>query len=920
MMLRKFHLFSVRGSSRFCRGFLALALTLALGSTALALEARTVTSLSLETESSSPSDFCRVGETLFFRANDGIHGSELWKIEGPDAKPVMVADIKPGASSSPEELVSMGGRLFFFTDDGANGSQLWTSDGTEEGTSLVKAIFSERMIWNHHLAVAGDRLFFFADDMLNGFQLWTSDGTDAGTVPVTDLHELEPDSIPFRGEICAVGETVYFVADDGTHGFELWQSDGTAGGTAMVADLYPSDPGSTPECLTPAGGSLFFLANDGVNGRQVYGLDGEGPVGVTSFDEHHQAYGLFAGPDGSLFIFSLTSGSSGEVWHLPSGTSSADLGCTLSGDVGDNIRIEPVENIDGGMIFTLLKYHPGPSPQEAEFTSELWSIGADGTGAAKFATLDEPVVTASETSVLLDGQLFFLTESWVNGGISLWRTDGTESGTVPLVSEEEDWFVMGLYAFGDVLFLKVGESRHGSELWVGDGTPDGFLLHTDINRTSEAGLDVWGDRIYFGAWDESGSGLWASDGTAGGTARIAETPPVSGHGPCYFSNGETEMFFFAGGAEEGVRLWASDGTDAGSRQLADVGPENRRFDSALQELNGERYFIRQEAGDRQSGYIPQLWKTNGTVEGTVLVADPAAGFAGMNDCLVRSGNRLFFDVTNLETYEVELWVSDGTPGGTAPVEAELPQGYLPELAVTDSGEVFFALWGRNGEMTLWKSDGTPEGTVQVALLGTDAEVAAADFVPVGDGVFFRVYRYETWEIELWVTEGTEETTHRVADINPEGKDDVGRLTALGDGVVFAANDGIHGRELWSSDGTGEETVMVADINPDGYANPMGLEVLDGRFFFSADDGVHGRELWTSDGTEEGTFMVCDAFPGDSNPQNPVLLGDELYFTAVDGDGDINLMRAVEGGGSGCSTSGLPALGLLLLPLLGLLKR
>ena len=97
-----------------------------------------------DTPPSWPSHFADVGGTLFFTANDGIHGYELWKSNGTNAGTVLVKDIQPDARGGddygPGSLTGVGGTLFFTADDGIHGSELWKSDGTKAGTVLVKDI------------------------------------------------------------------------------------------------------------------------------------------------------------------------------------------------------------------------------------------------------------------------------------------------------------------------------------------------------------------------------------------------------------------------------------------------------------------------------------------------------------------------------------------------------------------------------------------------------------------------------------------------------------------------------------------------------------------------------------------------------------------------------------------------------------
>src|SRR5262249_39719521 len=54
------------------------------------------------------------------------HGRELWRSDGTAAGTVLVKDINPGSgSSNPEGLTLSGGHLFFTADDGVHGVELW---------------------------------------------------------------------------------------------------------------------------------------------------------------------------------------------------------------------------------------------------------------------------------------------------------------------------------------------------------------------------------------------------------------------------------------------------------------------------------------------------------------------------------------------------------------------------------------------------------------------------------------------------------------------------------------------------------------------------------------------------------------------------------------------------------------------------
>src|SRR5437868_3374972 len=127
-----------------------------------------------------------------------------------------VKDINTGASapigSTPSHLVAVGSALFFIADDGVSGPELWKSDGTSGGTVLVKDIRSAAT--GSTLAALGEvggTLFFSADDGSNGAELWKSDGTLGGTVLVKDIAYRTANAQP--DELTDVNGTLYFAAN-----------------------------------------------------------------------------------------------------------------------------------------------------------------------------------------------------------------------------------------------------------------------------------------------------------------------------------------------------------------------------------------------------------------------------------------------------------------------------------------------------------------------------------------------------------------------------------------------------------------------------------------------------------------------------------------------------------------------------------
>ena len=164
-------------------------------------------------------------ETVFFAADDGTHGMELWKVTpASPALPSLVKDIRPGAGSGLGNLngliVADATGVIFRADDGVHGLETWHSDGTEAGTRMLADINTatadavpdpgglELRCWvggrlRQHASTASLRFgFAFLVSYLSTFMRLTpgdliATGTPSGVGPVEvgDLMEVEIDGI-----------------------------------------------------------------------------------------------------------------------------------------------------------------------------------------------------------------------------------------------------------------------------------------------------------------------------------------------------------------------------------------------------------------------------------------------------------------------------------------------------------------------------------------------------------------------------------------------------------------------------------------------------------------------------------------------------------------------------------------------------
>ncbi|MFK7921216.1 MAG: ELWxxDGT repeat protein [Bacteroidia bacterium] len=244
--------------------------------------------------SSTPQDLYKVGNTIFFSADDGTNGRELWKTDGTTAGTVLVKDINPTGSSSPEAFERVGSYLMFFADDGVHGDELWRTDGTTAGTVMVKDInpgsADSKYIIPYHTEMDG-YYYFNGNDGVNGTEIWRSDGTEAGTNLVIDIRTGQYGSNP-NGFFSHDG-LLYVSAYDITDGFELWISDGVTTGKYMSFQAGLSC--GCPSDFTFFNNLIFFTADNGFSGREMWSLDPSTitslPVELLDFQANLQANG-----------------------------------------------------------------------------------------------------------------------------------------------------------------------------------------------------------------------------------------------------------------------------------------------------------------------------------------------------------------------------------------------------------------------------------------------------------------------------------------------------------------------------------------------------------------------------------------------------------------------------------------------------
>ncbi|HTN18402.1 MAG TPA: ELWxxDGT repeat protein [Chitinophagaceae bacterium] len=392
--------------------------------------------------SAQPNFFRESGGKLFFNADDGVHGRELWIYDKSGGGPVLYKDIHSGTTgSNPKPLATYKDQLYFFINELTVGTQLRFTNSSMKGVDRVEGVYFQ----SSQPTVFKEQLFFTGSETPYTYQseLWVTDGSTSAK-KVIDIYPGDSGSNP--NYYFVFKDKLYFSANNKTNGFELWVSDGTSGGTKLFMDINPGAGHSSPYSFTEHEGKLFFVADDGTHGRELWISDGT-VAGTHMVKDINTYIGSVMGSDpawmtsykGKLYFNAFDISAGRELW------------CTDGTETGTRL----VKDI-----------YPGSNP--------AWPAWLIVYGSKLY-------FTASHSDTL---------------GQQLFQTDGTDTGTVmlypssfPLRKDMVTSYPF-LTLFNDKLFFVASYNNNYSQLWsiedrvlsVPKTTAAGFLLYPNPTK------------------------------------------------------------------------------------------------------------------------------------------------------------------------------------------------------------------------------------------------------------------------------------------------------------------------------------------------------------------------------------------------------------------------------------------------------
>ena len=674
-------------------------------------------SVEYEPPSSNPTNLTLTEVGVFFTADDGVHDRELWLLREPTGIPEMITNMtNVSMGDTFEDFMPFGKGVTFRA--GTEGQHtMWYSDGSVEGTSVIE-FDSNAKSYRYPMFEWDGRFFYVCEDFQSTNSIWYLEADTFTPTPLIQSDDRGYQLIITSRSFALMDDYFMFSASTNINGasptYGLWRSDGTDQGTYVVKEFIES-----PVVFFRFDDMMFFQAlSSEKTGWELWKTDGtsEGTVMVKDIAPGHE-----------------------------------------SSSPGDLHRIEG----DDGIYFAALDQKHG---------RELWFSDGTEEGTYLVADIFPGSSDAAPYKFISNGQFLFFNASSEGTGAELWRT--TEDGKgVELVKdiypgpEASEPYAFSLHE--KTLIFSANSPEVGEELWATDGTNgEGAILIADVFTGAESSYPYHttyfkGHTIFTADHPLIGNELWRMETIGQDVVPVfdihddeLENPSSS---PDELTVTTHQLFFTADNVKDGTELWVSDGSKEGTVMVKDIFPGRASSDpqeiTALNQvkvntdhpLNRVVYF---RADDGSNGV--ELWKSDGTNEGTKMVKDIWEGNASSAPREFTPWNTHMFFVATDNVMGTELWIarSDSVVVRVHDICPGL-QGSNPHSLVVWNEKLYFrADDGVNGE-ELWVSDGYSKGTVMLKdIVEIPVESSSLEIVPFKDGLYFAQNDGKRGE-ELW---------------------------------------------------------------------------------------------------------------------------------------------------------------------------
>ncbi len=421
-------------------------------------------------QNSDPGWFIEINDIVYFPANDGINGIELWRTDATEAGTYMVKNIGPGAQSMCESVFGCGSEhivmndiLYFRATDNVHGSEIWRSDGTEAGTYMIKDInpglgdnSNSIFMSAQYFAEMNDILYFAADGGGNNIELWRSDGTEAGTYLLKDLA-IGGSSVPEF--ITAIENNIYFRCKNTVGESELWKSDGTEAGTILLKQMWVTAT-EYQNMFIAYGGFIYFRGGDGdPYDQELWRTDGTAS-GTELFMNINEDDGDGSDPKQFFILndmmFFVADNGDDDFIFISDGTTAETQ--KLFDENGDDV-------LPGNYAFLPSENKIYFSATNADFDNGLWITDGTNAGTKFLSEFESGAFDAFSATVISGNNIVYSGYDDANGCTTVFQSNGTVDGTFQLLECNELSYPYSMITYNGMAILNGNADAVGAEIW-----------------------------------------------------------------------------------------------------------------------------------------------------------------------------------------------------------------------------------------------------------------------------------------------------------------------------------------------------------------------------------------------------------------------------------------------------------------------
>jgi ELWxxDGT repeat protein len=383
----------------------------------------------------------------------------LLSVHAANAQITLVKDIWQGSSSSePVCMIEFNDKLYFLADDGIHGSELWCHNPAFDSTYLVYDIIpgtqsgihgSTYLDFPFAVPVKG-KLYFAGEDDTHGVELWSYDETGPPML-VADIRSGAGSSHP--ANFCVLNDIVYFTALGTTAQMYAYDpSTGLCGAVTNMDPQYYWNQFVGPKVAF--NDKVYFVMADTGNGYRLFGFD---PIdsSLTTID-------VFPGPDGGIANYRYVDSNAlyfyAESWQ--SGTQNIYMYNGVDTPVKITNGLPPVSEMDVDVLNNKIYLNAGASElYSVDLVTHQWQLESD--------ICPGPCNGQPYFIAIYNGKVYFSASNGSCCGHETYSYDGTNSPT--MIQDLNSGWDGGGFTFpkivGGTLYFGADDGIHGRELF-----------------------------------------------------------------------------------------------------------------------------------------------------------------------------------------------------------------------------------------------------------------------------------------------------------------------------------------------------------------------------------------------------------------------------------------------------------------------